>query len=363
MAKFYVEDYDLTAVADEIRSKGGTEEQLVFPGDFVDAIEALDEDLTKYVYAHDGINRLVVDVCDGEDFWFQGSTSGNRGLSIDWGDGTGDTTDPDTAFGGELHHIYEKGGKYLIEIGPIDEYTGSKQYAFFPYLRWGSEHGGYSKGGGYAAIRAIEFGANADLNGNNFSIMDRCDISDFAISLPEEATWIDHISNPICSGCVALRHAKIMIDNGKSIGLPNNFFLSCSSLKDVTLADSITFFGNSTFQNCYSLPSITLPPALTSLGYACFQNCYTIKKIELPAAVTKIGDRCFMYCGLLTSLIIRNTDAVVTNGGTQTFNNTQFASGTGFIYVPDALVEDYKAATNWSTYAAQIKPLSEYVEE
>ena len=362
MTKMYVDSTDLTAVADEIRSKGGTEEQLVFPAGFVQAIEAIDEDLTKYVYTHDGANRLLVDVCDGEDCWFKGNTLSNRGLTIDWGDGTVDTTDPDTEFGGELHHIYEKGGKYLIEITPIDEYTGSNTHAFFPYLRWGSEHGGYSKGGGYAAIRAVEFGANADLNGSNFSIMDRCDISDFAISLPEEATWIDHINNQICSGCVALRHAKIMIDNGKSIGLPNNFFLSCSSLKDVELADSITSFGNSTFQNCYSLSEIRLPSALTSLGYACFQNCLAMKKIELPAAVTKIGDRCFMYCGLLTSLIIRNTDAVVTNGGSQALYGTPIASGTGYIYVPDALVEDYKAATNWSTYADQIKPLSEYTE-
>lgn len=61
--------------------------------------------------------------------------------------------------------------------------------------------------------------------------------------------------------------------------------------------------------------------------------------------------------------MIRNASAVVTNGGANTFSNSAIASGTGYIYVPDALVEDYKVATNWSTYAAQIKPLSEYVEE
>lgn len=47
----------------------------------------------------------------------------------------------------------------------------------------------------------------------------------------------------------------------------------------------------------------------------------------------------------------------------KTFTNTLIASGTGFIYVPDALVESYKTATNWSTYADQILPLSEYVEK
>jgi hypothetical protein len=33
------------------------------------------------------------------------------------------------------------------------------------------------------------------------------------------------------------------------------------------------------------------------------------------------------------------------------------------IYVPDESVEAYKGATNWSAYADQIKPISEYVEQ
>ena len=32
------------------------------------------------------------------------------------------------------------------------------------------------------------------------------------------------------------------------------------------------------------------------------------------------------------------------------------------IYVPNESVDTYKTATNWSTYADIIKPLSEYVE-
>ena len=33
--------------------------------------------------------------------------------------------------------------------------------------------------------------------------------------------------------------------------------------------------------------------------------------------------------------------------------------GTDYIYVPDNLVDGFKIATNWSTYATQIKPISE----
>ena len=34
------------------------------------------------------------------------------------------------------------------------------------------------------------------------------------------------------------------------------------------------------------------------------------------------------------------------------------SSGTAFIYVPDNLVDSYKAAENWSKYANQIKPIN-----
>ena len=44
--------------------------------------------------------------------------------------------------------------------------------------------------------------------------------------------------------------------------------------------------------------------------------------------------------------------------GTNAFQGASNA----IIYVPDALVNDYKAATNWSTYADRIKGISELPE-
>jgi hypothetical protein len=58
-------------------------------------------------------------------------------------------------------------------------------------------------------------------------------------------------------------------------------------------------------------------------------------------------------------LIIRNSTTLATLGSTNAFSNTPIASGTGYIYVPDDLVDRYKQATNWSTYASQIKGISE----
>lgn len=40
---------------------------------------------------------------------------------------------------------------------------------------------------------------------------------------------------------------------------------------------------------------------------------------------------------------------------------TTIKKGTGYVYVPDDMVDTYKSATNWSTYASQIKGMSELV--
>lgn len=67
----------------------------------------------------------------------------------------------------------------------------------------------------------------------------------------------------------------------------------------------------------------------------------------------------FKSCTSLIAVILR-APVVATMSDKYTFQNTPIASGTGYIYVPDELVDSYKNATNWTVYADQIKPLSEY---
>ena len=63
-----------------------------------------------------------------------------------------------------------------------------------------------------------------------------------------------------------------------------------------------------------------------------------------------------MSCLALDTLIVRSSSATL---GYMGLEGTPIANGNGYIYVPDADVETYKTATNWSTYANQIKGLSE----
>ena len=51
---------------------------------------------------------------------------------------------------------------------------------------------------------------------------------------------------------------------------------------------------------------------------------------------------------------------MATLSNTNAFSSTPIASGTGYIYVPRALVDSYKAASKWSTYANQFRALEDY---
>ena len=66
----------------------------------------------------------------------------------------------------------------------------------------------------------------------------------------------------------------------------------------------------------------------------------------------------FSDCASLVKFILRS-EMVCTLKSVGAFIRTPIESGTGYIYVPDSLVDTYKTTTNWSTYAAQIKPISE----
>lgn len=96
---------------------------------------------------------------------------------------------------------------------------------------------------------------------------------------------------------------------------------------------------------------------LTKLSNYAVSSCAALHTAEF-AQVTSLGAGSFNGCRALATLIIR-TPSVCALTNTSAISATLIASGTGYVYVPDNLIDSYKSATNWSTYANQIKGLSE----
>lgn len=108
--------------------------------------------------------------------------------------------------------------------------------------------------------------------------------------------------------------------------------------------------------NCTLLVDVNLPKVNSLKNYA-MQNCKALVRLEFQQKITTQG-AAWTNCSAFTTLILRGTE-MSRLGNKNCFTGTPIASGTGYIYVPDNLVDSYKSSTNWSTYADQIKPLSE----
>ena len=122
--------------------------------------------------------------------------------------------------------------------------------------------------------------------------------------------------------------------------------------------DRVTSIGNYAFAGRSNLTSADFPAA-TSIGMSAFAGCSNLTSADFPAA-TSIGEFAFSGPSNLTSLILRVTTQVCTLSNTNAFINTPIKSGTGYIYVPAALIDSYKTATNWTTYANQFRALESY---
>ena len=173
-------------------------------------------------------------------------------------------------------------------------------------------------------------------------------------------------------GCTAL--PEMNAPNVETIG--NYAFSGCKILTKLS-APKVTNIGGNAFNNCpvtefdfsnvntigsyafrYGKFTSVVLPKIEILGYEAFYDCASLSLVDLPIAV-QLNNQCFRATNL-TALILRNAVKVVQLPATGSFINTPIASGTGYIYVPRALVDSYKVATNWSTYAAQFRALEDY---
>lgn len=137
-----------------------------------------------------------------------------------------------------------------------------------------------------------------------------------------------------------------------------------TSLEDSFMTGSITYYRNDritlTSQYCLAgrnnLITVELPNVKELQTRACFM-CSNLERIELDN-IERFYSGVFYGNYALKSVVIR-TSTVATLVARDVFSNSTIASGTGYIYVPDDLVNSYKTATNWSEFASQIKGVSE----
>ena len=203
-------------------------------------------------------------------------------------------------------------------------------------------------------------------------------------------------SNTNRNWCTAIRLGK------KVTRIGSYAFLYCQSLKTVTISTKVKTIEGEAFQRCYSLVHCTLP-AITTLGTNVYERCYRMRSFSfatnqtiipersfdscyalnlftLPDSITSLGSYAFGGCYALPDKItlpknLSNIDSYALNLN-YTVINYDFSASTAIptlsnsnaftginnickIVVPDALYTTWKSATNWATYADYIYKASE----
>lgn len=131
-----------------------------------------------------------------------------------------------------------------------------------------------------------------------------------------------------------------------------------SEIKDIVLHEGITSIGVDSFSHS-NIKTIKLPNTLTSIGnYAFYWS--DLVYIDIPDSVQNIGIYAFNCCDSLKVVILRKATNAYSLGDTNVFEYSSIEDGTGYIYVPSALLESYKTAANWSTFANQFRALEDY---
>lgn len=133
-------------------------------------------------------------------------------------------------------------------------------------------------------------------------------------------------------------------------------FYWAKTLGDIELPEGITSIGDS-FCSQSSVTKIVFPDSYKTYPNATVQYCSHLTTVVFGANLSLFGNSTsaaiFQGCSKLTAVVFKRTSGVVILNGKPNSTITSY-------YVPDALVDSYKASSYWSAYADYIKPLSEW---
>lgn len=202
------------------------------------------------------------------------------------------------------------------------------------------------------------------------------------LELTELPETINHIGSNAFENCTNLVLTKLP---SKLQVISSSTFEGCTSLALTEIPDTIVRIDTEAFNKCTNLALTEFPKGITSLTQNVFRECVSLKMTEVPENITYFAQSAlygctglteltclgnithidgsswgtFRNCSNLAKFALPNITSVPTLSGSLAFSGTPIANGTGYIYVPNDLVDSFKSATNWVAYADQIKPISE----
>lgn len=117
--------------------------------------------------------------------------------------------------------------------------------------------------------------------------------------------------------------------------------------------------GQMTFKGCTNLEIVKMKSCATR---EMFWNCSRLKYCTVYKECASVNDWTFDTCNALVAVIFPDNELLpLTNVNAFSVSSCR-VGGSGRIYVPSALLNDYKSATNWSTFAANILAIEDNMD-
>ena len=179
---------------------------------------------------------------------------------------------------------------------------------------------------------------------------------------------------PLCTSvgdygfCACRGIESLSIPNVISVG--TNAFQYCNKIAtldapNLTTLGQYAFSGNNTYKmgfksinlpKCTAIPASTLTycanvnelvlPECTSIGNSSCTNWTNLKYVDLPKCTSLVNYALRNNSKLATLILRSETMCTLAN---YSLNSTAIWNGTGYVYVPRALIASYQTATNWKT--------------
>lgn len=450
--EYLTDNTDLTKVANAIRAKGGTTEQLIYPDGFVTAIEniptggtpsepPMESDINFYDYdgtllyawsldelagktalpdlptrtglicqgwnwtlaeikslnrkvqvglnyiTDDGKTRLYItipDVVSAVNLPFCFLQTVANGVTVDWGDGSAAQTFAGTGEIQTTHHF--TAGDHIITLAVADGCTLTLGRNASVRNVLGAL--GTSRAYITSLLKRVEIGKNVVRLGS-YGFSECRQLS--TITIPVSVTSVGGNALSTCyaleaivlpKGCTISEAWTFYDDKAlRIVSIPNEItkigtqvFRSCESLKSITLPDTLTEISGFAIGYCRTIDELILPNSVTSIGDSALtwlasasklvigsgittiphnfaSTCYSLIRIDFPAGITSVGASAFANCQGVLWYNFTHCAAVPTLANTNAFTNI---NANCKIEVPAGLVDEWKAATNWATYADYI---------
>ena len=254
--------------------------------------------------------------------------------SIDWGDGTIDTTNS---------HTYEKEGNYVIKI------SGAFTTSSYPILKLSSGNHSYPLNKLYLGKTIETIATFAFRSCRSLEI----------VSLP---STLKAIGQGGFDGCYSIKHITIP-KNIEANGYNSSSFNNSYTINSISLPMTASKLSLGGYFLAYSsLSELIIPKNIKTLNEYTTAQMISLKKVVIGKDVTDIRKNCFKSCRVLNDVFIfcntvpNMVDTSVFDTGVTNYENPK----SRIFWVNDDIIEDLKVATNWSTYASYMKPLSWY---